>query len=45
MHWHLETVILGVLLCVVAYSVMTKAIARTILTLPILFTGLGFIVS
>ncbi len=45
MHWHLETVILGILLCVIVYSLLTKTIGRTVLTLPIIFTGLGYLVS
>lgn len=45
MHWHLETVILAVLLFVVAYSLLTKVISKTVLTLPILFTGLGYLIS
>ena len=45
MHSHLGIVVLAVLLCVVTYSLLTKAISKTVLTLPILFTGLGFMVS
>lgn len=42
MQEHLEFVIFGILLFVFAYSLLTKAIAKTILTLPIIFMVLGF---
>ncbi|MEP5730492.1 MAG: cation:proton antiporter [Sulfitobacter sp.] len=45
MHWQLETIGLAVLLCVAFFSLFTNAISKTILTLPILFTGLGYLVS
>ena len=45
MHWHLETVVLAILLCVAVYSLLTKVIAKTILTLPIIFMSLGYLVS
>jgi NhaP-type Na+/H+ or K+/H+ antiporter len=45
MHWHLETVMLAVLACVVIYSLLTKAIAKTIVTLPIIFMVVGYLVS
>jgi NhaP-type Na+/H+ or K+/H+ antiporter len=40
-----EIILLGVLGCVIVYSLLTKAISRTILTLPIIFMGLGYAVS
>ncbi|OAN75216.1 sodium:proton exchanger [Jannaschia sp. EhC01] len=39
----LESVILGVLLCAIAYSLLSKAISRTILTLPLLFVAIGYL--
>ncbi|MBY4893941.1 cation:proton antiporter [Rhodobacteraceae bacterium N5(2021)] len=39
----LESVILGVLLCAMAYSLLSKAISRTILTLPLLFVAIGYL--
>lgn len=45
MHLHLETVVLVVLLCIAAYSLLTKVIAKTIFTLPIIFMALGYLVS
>ncbi len=38
-----ELILLGILTCVIAYSLMTKLIARTVLTLPIFFVALGFL--
>ena len=45
MHWHLEIVILAILFCVVIYSLLTKVIAKTVLTLPIIFMAIGYMVS
>ena len=45
MHWHLETVILAILLAVALYSLLSKAIAKTILTLPIIFMSVGYLAS
>jgi NhaP-type Na+/H+ or K+/H+ antiporter len=45
MHWHLEIVILAVLLCAAIYSLLTKVIAKTILTLPIIFMAIGYMIS
>lgn len=45
MHWQIETVILAILACIVAYSLLTKAIAKTVLTLPIIFMTVGYLVS
>ena len=41
----IEFMLLGILGCVVVYSILTKAIGRTILTLPIIFVAVGFFVS
>ena len=41
----IEFMLLGILCCVVVYSILTKAIGRTILTLPIIFVAVGFFVS
>ncbi|MFT5894279.1 MAG: NhaP-type Na+/H+ or K+/H+ antiporter [Candidatus Azotimanducaceae bacterium] len=40
-----EVILLGILTCVIVYSLLTKAISRTVLTLPIIFMVLGFIAS
>jgi len=38
-----EVLLLGVIACTIAYSLLSKAISKTILTLPILFVGLGLL--
>ena len=38
-----ELVLLAVLICVFAYSLLTKAISKTILTLPIIFMVIGYL--
>ena len=43
MHLHFEIYLLGLLVCVFAYALLTNAIAKSILTLPIIFMGLGFL--
>ena len=43
MDHHLELLILAILACVIAYSLASKAIGRTVLTLPIVFTAIGFV--
>jgi NhaP-type Na+/H+ or K+/H+ antiporter len=40
-----EVILLGILTCVIVYSLLTKAISRTVLTLPIIFMVLGYIAS
>jgi len=40
---NLELILLGILACIIAYSLMTKLIARTVLTLPIFFVAVGFL--
>lgn len=42
---HIELVLLAILVCVVIYSLLTKSITKTLLTLPIIFIALGFAVS
>ena len=42
---HGETTALLVLLGVITYALLSRALSRTILTLPILFTGLGLLLS
>ena len=42
---NLELVFLGIVTCAIVYSLLTRAISRTILTLPIIFTLIGFAVS
>lgn len=44
-HASLELIVLSILLCIFAYSALTNAIAKTILTLPIIFTAVGFVSS
>lgn len=39
----IEIVALGVLTCAVVYSLLTKAVAKTILTLPLIFVVLGYL--
>ncbi len=43
MHLHFDIYLLGLLVCVFAYALLTNAIAKSILTLPIIFMGLGFL--
>lgn len=38
-----ELVFLGIVMCIIAYSMLSKAISKTILTLPILFVALGLL--
>ncbi len=45
MEHEIEFMLLGILACVVVYSLLTKAVGRTILTLPIIFVAVGFFVS
>ena len=40
-----ELVLVGLLVSIFAYSVLTKAIFRSVLTLPIIFMALGYLVS
>ena len=40
-----EIVLLGVLICIFAYSLLTKAIARSIITLPIIFMVVGYLAA
>lgn len=42
---NIELILLGILACVIVYSLLTKAISRTVLTLPIIFMVIGFVVS
>ncbi len=41
----IKLILLGLIACVIIYSLLTKAISRTILTLPMIFTGLGLLAS
>ncbi len=43
--WHLELVILIILLGFIGYSIFSKSVSRTMLTLPIIFLSLGFLLS
>ena len=38
-----ELVLVGVLICIFVYSLLTKAISETILTLPIIFMVIGYL--
>lgn len=40
-----DWVILGILAAFIAYSLLTKAVDRSLLTLPIIFMGVGYLVS
>lgn len=42
MHWSVDLFLLGLLACVFAYSILTKAIAKSVLTLPIVFMAVGY---
>ena len=42
---HFEIVLLGIVAAVIVYSLLTKAISQTIVTLPIIFMLIGFGVS
>ena len=38
---HPEQILLGIFICFIAYSLFTKAISRTVFTLPMIFTAVG----
>ena len=42
---HPQIMAFGILLCVIAYALLSKSIAKSILTLPIIFMGIGFVTS
>ena len=42
-HEYLELILLGVLACIFLYSLLTNAISKTILTLPIIFMIVGYL--
>jgi NhaP-type Na+/H+ or K+/H+ antiporter len=42
-HHNLELLLLGILVCIFLYSLLTNAISKTILTLPIIFMVVGYI--
>jgi NhaP-type Na+/H+ or K+/H+ antiporter len=42
-HSSQELVLVGVLICIFVYSLLTKAISKTILTLPIIFMVIGYL--
>ena len=42
MESHTELAVLGILACVIVYSLLTKAISRSVITLPMIFTAIGF---
>jgi NhaP-type Na+/H+ or K+/H+ antiporter len=44
-HGTLDLVLLGILACTFVYSLLTNAIAKTILTLPIIFMSVGYVSS
>ncbi|MDA8586834.1 cation:proton antiporter [Rhodobacteraceae bacterium] len=44
-HGSLELILLGILACIFVYSLFANAIAKTIVTLPIIFMGVGYFVS
>jgi NhaP-type Na+/H+ or K+/H+ antiporter len=41
-HHNLELILLGILVCIFLYSLLTNAISKTILTLPIIFMVVGY---
>jgi NhaP-type Na+/H+ or K+/H+ antiporter len=40
---HIELVILGILVSIIAYSLLSKSLSKTILTLPIIFVVIGYL--
>jgi NhaP-type Na+/H+ or K+/H+ antiporter len=42
-HQNLELLLLGILVCIFLYSLLTNAISKTILTLPIIFMVVGYL--
>jgi hypothetical protein len=42
---HFDLVVLGILCAFIAYSLVTRAVDRSLLTLPIIFMCLGFVLS
>ena len=42
---HFDLVILGILVAFIAYALVTRLIDRSLLTLPIIFMGLGYVLS
>lgn len=45
LHWSPELILFSVLACIFVYSLLTNAIAKTILTLPIIFMVVGYLCS
>ncbi len=43
MHWSTDLILLGVLASIFAYCLLTNAIAKTIITLPIIFMIIGYL--
>ncbi|MFK8036234.1 MAG: cation:proton antiporter [Hyphomicrobiales bacterium] len=39
----IELIVLGVLVCTIAYSLLSKLVSNTILTLPIIFVAIGYL--
>lgn len=40
---NIELIVLGVLVCTIAYSLLSKLVSNTILTLPIIFVAIGYL--
>lgn len=40
-----EIVVLGILVCIFVYSVLTKAVARSVVTLPMIFMVVGYVAA
>jgi len=40
---NIELILLGILVCVIVFSLLTKVVDRTVLTLPIVFVAVGFL--
>lgn len=45
LHWSPELILFSVLTCIFVYSLLTNAISKTILTLPIIFMVVGYLCS
>ena len=45
MHGSLGLTFLGILVCIFVFSTLSNAISKTIITLPIVFTGVGYLSS
>lgn len=40
---NIELIVLGILVCTIAYCLLSKVVSKSILTLPIIFVGIGYL--